>query len=81
MSLTSVVQHLSSAAGAVVSSQLLVDDPETHHLLGMPRLGLIAVALSALFSALLWAAETQLRARDARQAGPAVAEGGAGPGS
>jgi predicted MFS family arabinose efflux permease len=76
MSLTSVVQHLASASGALISSQLLASDAATGQLLGMPRLGLIVIAIAAIFPVLLWQAEVKLRARDAQAAQAAALAGG-----
>ncbi|HYV68203.1 MAG TPA: MFS transporter [Myxococcales bacterium] len=59
MSLMSAIQHLSTSAGAVFSSVVL-STGEDGALVGMPRLGLIAMALSTLVPPLFWLVERRV---------------------
>ncbi len=59
MSLMGAVQHLSTSAGAVFSSVIL-STGETGELVGMPRLGGIAMAVAALVPALFWLVERRV---------------------
>jgi len=56
MSFQSAVQHLASAAGAIVSSFVLAQN-SAGRLLHMPRLGVLSLVLVASFPALLWVVE------------------------
>ncbi|MBM4358703.1 MAG: MFS transporter [Deltaproteobacteria bacterium] len=72
MSMQSTLQHLASAAGAFVSSQLLQSDA-TGYLIGIDRVALVSVALSVLVPLLVALLERRV---DARQL--AVVEGATG---
>ncbi len=56
MSFQSAVQHLASAAGAIVSSFILAQGPDGR-LLHMPRLAAMSLVLVAAFPVLLWLVE------------------------
>jgi predicted MFS family arabinose efflux permease len=66
MSFQSAVQHLASAAGAIVSSFVLAQGSEGQ-LLHMPRLAALSLVLVAVFPGLLWLVE---RAVDRRAGAP-----------
>jgi predicted MFS family arabinose efflux permease len=59
MSLMSAIQHLSTSAGAVFSSVVL-STGEDGALVGMPRLGTIAMAVAALVPPLFWLVERRV---------------------
>jgi len=59
MSLMGAVQHLSTSAGAVFSSVIL-STGESGELVGMPRLGGIAMAVASLVPALFWLVERRV---------------------
>ena len=59
MSLIGAVQHLSTSAGAVFSSVIL-STGESGELVGMPRLGGIAMSVAALVPALFWLVERRV---------------------
>lgn len=63
MSLQSVVQHLASATGAVVSSKLLVAEP-SGKLQHFPLVASISAALALLVPVVLWRLDRGLRERD-----------------
>jgi predicted MFS family arabinose efflux permease len=69
MSLMSAIQHLSTSAGAVFSSVVL-STGEDGALVGMPKLGLIAMSLAILVPPLFWLVER--RVERAPQVAPAV---------
>jgi len=58
-SLQSAVQHLASATGAVLSTRLLEELPN-HTLVGMPRIALFSMSLSAVVPLLLWQIDRRL---------------------
>jgi len=60
MSLIGAVQHLSTSAGAVFSSVIL-STGGSGELVGMPRLGGIAMAVASLVPALFWLVERRVR--------------------
>jgi predicted MFS family arabinose efflux permease len=64
MSLQSAVQHLSSSAGAIGASMILVTAAD-HRLLHMDVVVTIAIALAAMMPLLLWRVERRVRARGA----------------
>ncbi|MBU8896121.1 MFS transporter [Corallococcus sp. H22C18031201] len=68
MSLQSAVQHMASALGAVLSSQLLSDEPDGH-LGGVATVATVSIALALGVPPMLWVVENRLRART--QAAPA----------
>jgi predicted MFS family arabinose efflux permease len=59
LSLQSSVQHASSAAGAFLAAQLLREQPDGT-LVGMNRVGLVAMALTALVPLMLWLVERRV---------------------
>jgi predicted MFS family arabinose efflux permease len=59
MSLMGAVQHLSTSAGAVFSSVIL-STGEAGELVGMPRLGGIAMSIAAVVPALFWLVERRV---------------------
>ena len=59
MSLMSAIQHLSTSAGAMFSSVVL-STGEGGALVGMPRLGMIAMAVAALVPPLFWLVERRV---------------------
>src|SRR5262245_23447664 len=61
MSIQSAVQHLASAAGAFISSQLLTERPDGR-LEGMPRIAALSMALTALVPFMMWIVERGLSA-------------------
>jgi predicted MFS family arabinose efflux permease len=73
MSLMGAFQHLSTSAGAVFSSVVL-STGERGGLVGMPRLGLIAMAVAALVPPLFWLVERQVRRAPAASAVPVAVE-------
>lgn len=64
MSFQSVVQHLASAIGAVVSSRLLIAEG-SGRLLHFPLVATISAVLASLIPLLLWRMDLRIRARDA----------------
>ncbi len=66
MSALSAVQHLSTACGAMASSQILSEGPD-HRLIGMPQLAAISFAMSLTLPILMFLVEAQV-ARRAQQA-------------
>jgi predicted MFS family arabinose efflux permease len=58
-SLQSAVQHLACASGAFLSSQLLTAN-ERQELVGMPRVTMVAIAISGIFPFLLWALDRRV---------------------
>ncbi len=71
MSLQSTLQHAGAALGAVLSSQILVENPDKS-LAHMPEVALVAIGLSATLPVFLLVLEGRLRARAAAPA-PAAA--------
>jgi len=67
MSLQSAVQHLASAAGAFLGSQLLTDLPDGT-LGGVGRVAWVSIALTLGVSPLLFAVERRVRVREAERA-------------
>jgi predicted MFS family arabinose efflux permease len=63
MSAQSAVQHIASAAGALLASHMLTELPGGR-LVGMDRVGLLAMALGSVVPLLLWVVESQVRARE-----------------
>lgn len=61
MSVQSAVQHLASAAGAFLSSKLLIDTPETHALVGIENLAYFAMVSAVVSLCLMWLVETGVR--------------------
>lgn len=73
MSLQSAVQHMASATGAVISSQLLHELPD-HKLAGMSRVATLSIALGLLLPVLLHLCERRVVARErAEQPAPMAA--------
>jgi predicted MFS family arabinose efflux permease len=72
MSLMGAVQHLSTSAGAMFSSVIL-STGETGELVGMPRLGGIAMSVAALVPALFWLVERRVARTAPAPALPVVA--------
>lgn len=70
MSMQSAVQHTSLALAAGLSSFVLVEDPETKALTGVPIMGWIAVAFAVLLPTFVTIAERAVRKRDALMPGP-----------
>jgi predicted MFS family arabinose efflux permease len=68
MSVQSCVQHLASAFGAMLASQLLVTRPDGS-LEGIPRVATFTATLSLLLPLLMFAVEARVRRRE-RAAGP-----------
>ncbi len=63
MSAQSAVQHVASAAGALVASRLLSEAPGGR-LVGMDRVGVASMVLGASLPFLLWSVEGRVRARE-----------------
>ena len=72
MSLIGAAQHLSTSAGAVFSSVIL-STGESGELVGMPRLGGIAMSVAAVVPALFWLVERRVARAAAAPALPAAA--------
>jgi predicted MFS family arabinose efflux permease len=64
MSIQSAVQHMASAAGAFISSLVLVESPD-HSLRGMPTIASVSIILALLLPVLLAQCEKSVKARDA----------------
>lgn len=62
MSAQSAVQHLASAAGAVVAAQML-STGDGGVLIGMPTVGMLAISLSIPVPMCLWLIERRMKAR------------------
>ncbi|MBJ6759505.1 MFS transporter [Myxococcaceae bacterium JPH2] len=62
MSLQSAVQHMASALGAFLSSQILTDEPNGH-LGGIPTVATVSIVLALGVPPMLWIVENRLRAR------------------
>lgn len=62
MSVQSAVQHLASAAGAVLSSRILHDGPDGA-VLGMPELAMFAIVMSVVTPPIVWAVEKRVGSR------------------
>ena len=73
MSLQSSVQHMASAAGAYASTSLLTVDP-SGALVGIPRIAVVAMAMTALVPLLMKRVEDAVRYRDAMPTPPAATE-------
>lgn len=65
MSIQSAVQHLAAALGAFVSAKLLTELPD-HRLVGIPRIALVSLSLTAILPVLLFVVESRVRLRDGR---------------
>lgn len=63
MSIQSAVQHLSSATGAMLSSQFLTEAPDKK-LIGIPRLAMISVACTIIIPLLVKPLENKVRQRE-----------------
>jgi len=72
MSIQSAVQHASSASGAFLSARLLTELPD-RHLVGMPTLATISIALTCTLPFVLWRVERGVKRREllARTTAPA----------
>lgn len=70
MSMQSAVQHTSLALAAGLSSFVLVEDPVTKSLSGVPIMGWIAIAFAVLLPTFITIAERAVRKRDALMPGP-----------
>jgi predicted MFS family arabinose efflux permease len=81
MSLQSAIQHLASAAGAFLSSKLLVDLPDGR-LGGMTRVAAVSIGLTLAVPPMLWAVERRVRRRGeaATSSTPALAAHQPSPG-
>jgi predicted MFS family arabinose efflux permease len=65
MSLQSCIQHAASAMGAFLSSKML-SVASDHKLIGIDRVAMVSIGLSAVFPALLFSVERRVLRRDAR---------------
>jgi len=72
MSLMSAIQHLSTSAGAVLSSVILSTGTRGE-LVGMPRLGLVAMAIATLVPPLFFLVERRVRSAAPAPAIPVAA--------
>jgi len=73
MSLMSAIQHLSTSAGAVFSSVVL-STGEDGTLVGMPALGILAMAVAALVPPLFWLVERRVARAAPMPTAPVVVE-------
>ena len=73
MSLMSATQHLSTSAGAVFSSVVL-STGEDGALVGMPTLGILAMAVAALVPPLFWLVERRVARAAPMPTAPVVVE-------
>ncbi len=64
MSIQTAVQHLASAAGAMLASRMLIEQPD-HALAGMENVAWFATCLALLLPVLLWLVEGQVKRREA----------------
>lgn len=71
MSIQSSVQHLASAAGAMLASRMLVELPD-HSLAGMDHVSWVSASLALMLPILLWIVEARVTARDAQVASVAA---------
>lgn len=72
MSIQSAVQHMASAVGAFISSQMLAERDD-HVLVGIDRVAMTSMCLSLLFPVLLGLVEARVKARGAAAAPRAAA--------
>jgi predicted MFS family arabinose efflux permease len=69
MSVSSSVQHLSAAAGALLSSKIL-SEGEHGMLVGLDRVALLSAGLSATLPMFVWLVEARLRGREQHVSAP-----------
>lgn len=72
MSAQSAVQHLASAAGAVLAARFLSTGTRGE-LIGIDRIALVAAAMSVVVPFVMWRIERRMRSRDRREALPLAA--------